>query len=111
MVSFDMFHWTGGAWEKIETPSTLAFEEKFNCNAHVYAAGSHEYVTRFKSIDAGSVFSQERWGRLPSSWFFGAGENAGVAAEKQFPKAQGQPVYLFRLLLDTPSGPRTVPRM
>jgi hypothetical protein len=96
--SFDMLTWTGATWEKIEAPSTLAFEEKFNCNPHVYAPGTFDFVTRFKTDENGALFSQERWGRLNSSWFLATGPSAGIAVEKQFPKPIGQPTYTFRLV-------------
>ena len=49
--SMRMFHRNGAQWEEVQTTSTLAFEEKFNCNP--YRNDSRDFKTVFKNSEAG----------------------------------------------------------
>lgn len=77
-----------GSWSEYEAPSTLAFEEKFNCNPHVFTGAGGAYLTVYRD----GYFQQKLWRRLTGSWFFLAGPFAAVAGEKDFETG-----YVFRL--------------
>jgi hypothetical protein len=86
-----MFFLDSGVWKETEPPSTLAFEEKFNCNPYQY--DSREYLTVFRSSPRGEVFAQKRWRKIEGSWFMNSGELAGVMFEKEFPHNAGGETY------------------
>lgn len=92
--SMRMFYLDKGTWNETTPPSTLAFEEKFNCNP--YKHDSREFLTEFRTSQAGELFAQRRWRRLESSWFMRYGPNAGVSFEKEFPRGAGGETYRCR---------------
>lgn len=90
-----------GQWQEFDPGTTLAFEEKFNCNPHVYQNYGAPYRTVFKSTPVGPLFEHKRWGRLDGSRYFLDGASAGIAAEKRFAKPKGAS-YEFRFVPPTP---------
>lgn len=84
-------------WQPFKPETTLAFEEKFNCNPHVYRGYGASYRTVFIESADGGLFEQKRWGRLDGTRFFFSGRHAGVGAEKHFAKPKGES-YSFRFV-------------
>lgn len=81
---FQMFYLNQGQWTGMEQRNTLAFEEKFNCNAHRYSKPSAPYLTAFDVLDGRPVFSQKLWRKLEASWFPISGNLAAIAVFKNF---------------------------
>ena len=94
--SFKMYSLTGATWTEFTPPSTLAFEEKFNCNPREYLATGAPYLTVYSAIDGTRVFQQMLWRKLASTWFALQGPEAGVAFSKDF-TADPQMTYRFHL--------------
>ncbi len=92
--SMRMFYLDQGRWNETEPPSTLAFEEKFNCNP--YKHDSREFLTVFRASAAGEIFAQQRWRTVASSWFMNVGGSAAVMFEKEFPHGAGGETYRCR---------------
>lgn len=92
--SMRMFYLEDGAWKPVEPPSTLAFEEKFNCNP--YKHDSSEFLTLFRSSQAGELFTQRRWRRIEGSWYMNVGPFKAVSFEKAFPHGAGGDTYHCR---------------
>lgn len=97
--SFRIFHRLQNKWIEVEPPTTLAFEEKFNCNPHRH--DSREYLTVFRDSSAGELFMHKRWRNLEGSWFMNAGPEAGVLFEKDFNHGAGTHHYLMRFRATT----------
>lgn len=100
--SMRMFYLDNGKWNETEPPSTLAFEEKFNCNP--YRHDSREYLTVFKTSPMGEAFAQKRWRTQESSWFMNSGNHAAVVYEKDFPHGAGGETYHMRLSNENEEG-------
>ena len=94
--SFRMFYRKqDGRWAETEATSTLAFEEKFNCNPWIH--DSRLYLTDFRQGLGGRIeFMHRLWRRLDSSWFSASGESGGVMSEKYFRRGAGSQDYLVR---------------
>jgi hypothetical protein len=89
--SFRMFFKDqSGRWIETEPPTTLAFEEKFNCNPHMH--DSREYLTVVRE----DAFMHKRWRTLEGSWFSLEGSEAGVMAEKNFNHGSGTQNYIVK---------------
>lgn len=87
--SFRMFYRdSSGQWTRTEPPTTLAFEEKFNCNPHIH--DSNEFLTIFR--DDGHEFMHKRWRTVEGSWF---GPDA-VLVEKNFSHGAGSESFVMR---------------
>ena len=82
--SMTMYSLGASGWTEFEAPSTLAFEEKFNCNPREYLKPSDPYLTVYSVIDGVHVFQQMLWRRFTSSWFAAEGRERGVAVQKEF---------------------------
>ena len=93
--SFKMFSLSAKGWSEFEAPSTLAFEEKFNCNPREYLKPSDQYLTVYSAIDGTRVFQQKLWRKLTSSWFAAEGPQRGVAVQKEFTSDPTE-TYVFR---------------
>ena len=93
--SFRMFIRNKDKWDETPAVSTLAFEEKFNCNGHIYTK-SNEFETVFHDSEFGPVFEHKKWRKLPGSWYRMNGDHAAIAVEKRFEKPQGH-FYLMKL--------------
>lgn len=93
--SFKMFFREGEHWREVVPPSTLAFEEKFNCNP--YRHDSLEFKTEFKSSPVGELFTHKRWRTLEGTWFMNEGELRGVAFAKKFTHGNGGETYHLSL--------------
>lgn len=94
--SFKMFSFSSGKWSEFEAPSTLAFEEKFNCNPREYLQPSDQYLTVYSIVDGVRVFQQKLWRRLSASWFAAEGTARGVAVQKEF-TSDPTMTYVFKL--------------
>lgn len=94
--SFKMYSRAGEKWDEFVAPSTLAFEEKFNCNPH--RNDSNSYLTVFRDSSDGELFMHKLWRRLPGTWFMNEGEDRGIALEKEFRHSAHGPVYYMKLL-------------
>lgn len=82
--SIQMYYLVNGSWEKFDQNKTLAFEEKFNCNPHVFTHRSAAYLTIFETVDGVPAFQQKRFGQIESSWFGMSGSLAGIGVQKKF---------------------------
>jgi hypothetical protein len=94
--SFKMYSLSGASWTEYSAPSTLAFEEKFNCNPREYLKASAPYLTVYSEIGGLRVFQQKLWRKILSSWFALDGPSAGVAISKDF-SADPRMTYRFHL--------------
>lgn len=94
--SITMFSLSAGRWTEFEAPSTLAFEEKFNCNPREYLQMSDPYLTVYSVVDGVRVFQQKLWRRLTSSWFAAEGPERAVAVQKEFTSDPSM-TYTFKL--------------
>jgi len=81
--SIKLLSWQEGQWVDSGTTSTLAFEEKFNCNPHAGRSIIQDDAL-FRNTGFGEIFQLRIRTRPHSSWFFLAGEQAGVQAQKDF---------------------------
>lgn len=95
--SYQMYYVHEGKWIKFDPGSTLAFEEKFNCNPHVYQSYGAPFKTFLYPHGNEFLFEHKRWGKLEATRFYGSGANAGLAYSKNFPKPKGQ-TYEFRFV-------------
>ncbi len=94
--SITMYSLAAKGWTEFDAPSTLAFEEKFNCNPREYLKPSDQYLTVYRDIGGIRVFQQKLWRRLTSSWFSLEGPSRAVAVEKSF-NSDPSTSYTFRL--------------
>jgi hypothetical protein len=94
--SITMYSRSASGWTEFDAPSTLAFEEKFNCNPREYTKPSAPYLTVYSVIDGVRVFQQKLWRRLSSSWFAAEGAERGVAVQKEF-TSDPTTTYVFKL--------------
>lgn len=94
--SITMYSRSENGWSEFDAPSTLAFEEKFNCNPREYLKQSEPYLTVYSVVDGVRVFQQKLWRRLSSSWFAIDGLERGVAVQKEF-KSDPAQTYTFKL--------------
>jgi hypothetical protein len=94
--SITMYSHTANGWSEFEAPSTLAFEEKFNCNPREYRKPSDQYLTEYSVVDGVKVFQQKLWRKLVSSWFAQEGTARAVAVQKEFTSDPAM-TYRFKL--------------
>jgi len=93
--SFRMFYREqDGHWQETEPPTTLAFEEKFNCNPWIN--DSRSYLTIFRDGVNGAEFMHKLWRTVETSWFSGESVEAGVMSEKRFNHGNGSQNYIVR---------------
>lgn len=93
--SFRMFYKkSDGRWEETWPPSTLAFEEKFNCDSHV--RDMPEFLTIFRDGQRGREFMHKVRRVIEGSWFSIDGESAGVMSAKIFDHGSGTEKFLVR---------------
>jgi hypothetical protein len=93
---FAMYYLSQGKWTEIDQENTLAFEEKFNCNGHLYSKPSEPYLTAFDQVDGQPVFSQKLWRKLEGSWFASSGSLQAMALFKKF---SSDPSQLYKMKL------------
>lgn len=93
---FAMYYLSHGKWNQIEQENTLAFEEKFNCNGHLYSKPAEPYLTAFDQIGGQAVFSQKLWRKLEGSWFAAGGSLQAIALFKKF---SSDPTQLYKMKL------------
>ena len=94
--SMTMFSLGAGGWSEFEAPSTLAFEEKFNCDPHVHLNPADPVRTETSMIDGMHVFQQKLLRGPGSSWFADSGPESAVAVKKEF-TADPSMTYQFKL--------------
>jgi hypothetical protein len=82
--SFEMYNWTGKSWNNVGTPTNAAFEEKFNCNPHIFKTTSKQTLFSISEPEVGSqnIFQQKNSGRSDATWYFLDGPNKGIAAQR-----------------------------
>jgi hypothetical protein len=72
---------SSGKWLRLNPGTTLAFEEKFNCNPHVIET-PRVLGTEFDILFEMKVFRQKSWSPNSRSWFLLEGHSAGVLLSK-----------------------------
>ena len=97
--SFEMYYRNAkGRWEQTFPNTTLAFEEKFNCNGHVN--DSRDYLTVFREDAFMHKFSRV----VEGSWFSLTGPDAGVLLEKNFDHGIGSSRFLMKRRPTSPNA-------
>lgn len=92
--SFRMYYFSEGLWQEMVPPTTLAFEEKFNCNPWVMDSSTN--LTVFRDGPRGREFMHMPNRRIEASWFSEAGSDPAVLSEKPFTRRPGFPSYVSR---------------
>lgn len=93
--SFRMFYRDeNGNWSETVPPTTLAFEEKFNCDPWV--SDTMSLLTVFRDGVNGREFMHKPSRRLEASWFSETGSDVAVLIEKPFTRRPGFPSYVSR---------------
>ena len=97
--SYEMYYLNNGKWELYDPSSTLAFEEKFNCNPYLFVDRFQPFLTFFYERANGvRLFEQKPWGKLNASRYLMSGPESAIASEKVFAKRDG---HDYQFLLET----------
>lgn len=98
--SIKLFFKNQGRWEAMEgLTSTLAFEEKFNCNPHRLKSPYRNTYFEVKdtALGAQELFQQRKGPADNSSWYFNQGSSApGLMGYKRMSRPQEKVQYEIR---------------
>lgn len=100
--SIALYYWNNNQWNLVEgLEKTLAFEEKFNCNPHVFKTPYRETLFEVLPTDFGNLelFQQRKARNYESSWFFNVGGLPGIMAYKKMSLPGAKTEYYSRFSL------------
>lgn len=97
--SINLYFKNNGRWELVDgLTTTLAFEEKFNCNPHHFQSRYRNTYFKTLTTDLGAqeLFQQRKGPRDNSSWYFNHSEYAGLMAFKRMSQPEEKVQYEIR---------------
>lgn len=97
--SIKLYYRNQGQWELIDgLTTTLAFEEKFNCNPHRFQSSyrNTHFKTMMTDLGEQELFQQRKGPQDNSSWFFNLPDHPGLMAFKPMSRPEEKVQYEIR---------------